>query len=77
MLVTPRITNVTISSRHLAMVNGAAASFSCLARSIGPLIAGPIFDWGVANKLIVLPFWCLAVVALVGAAQGWLLRERA
>lgn len=66
-----------MSSGHLAMVNGAAASFSCLARSIGPLIAGPVFDWGAANDLIVLPFWCLGAVALAGAAQGWLLRERA
>ncbi len=63
------------SKQYLATVNGAAASLSCLARSIGPVTAGPLFDWSTKRDLIGLPFWILSAVSAIGALEAWVLRD--
>jgi hypothetical protein len=70
-----RITNTTPSREGLARVNGAAASFGCLARSLGPLISGKLLAIGVATHHLEIPFWALSGVALLGLAEAPFLRE--
>lgn len=72
-----RLTNVVPDPSKLAKVNGAAAAFSCLARSIGPLASGPVFDWSQKRGLTPLPFWMLSFVSVVAFAQSWLLSDEA
>jgi len=74
MLLFPRITNMTPCKTGLAKANGAAASLSCLARSIGPLMTGKLFAFGVATRHLEAPFWALGGVALIGAAQSLFFR---
>jgi hypothetical protein len=76
-LMTNRLTNVVSDSSHLARVNGAGAAFSCLARSIGPLITGPLFDFSQKKGLTPLPFWILGLVSALAFAQSWLLTDHA
>jgi hypothetical protein len=64
------VTTTVSSKTHLAKVNGAGAAIGCLARSIGPMVAGKLFDWGVRVRLVVVPFWILAGVALCGAVES-------
>ncbi|KAL2263942.1 hypothetical protein VTK26DRAFT_4129 [Humicola hyalothermophila] len=61
------ITNTSPSSQALARINGAAASFGCLARSVGPLLSGKLFAAGLRSGYLQIPFWALGAVALVGA----------
>jgi hypothetical protein len=63
------VTNTVPSKDHLAKVNGVGAAFGCLARSIGPLVAGKLFDWGLRVRFIIVPFWILSGVALSGAIE--------
>ncbi|KAF2643081.1 MFS general substrate transporter [Massarina eburnea CBS 473.64] len=60
---------------HLAKVNGASASFGCLSRSVGPLVAGRLFDWGIQIQHIIAPFWIISGIALLGAMQSILLKD--
>jgi hypothetical protein len=74
--MTCRLTNTTPSPRRLATVNGAAASLSCLARSIGTAASGSMFRLGINEGYSILPFWLLAVVAGFGAIMSWHLRDK-
>jgi MFS family permease len=74
-LIIDRVTNTAPSKTYLASINGAAAAMGCLARSIGPLVAGRLFDWGLHVKFVIVPFWVLAGVALCGAAESILLAD--
>ena len=57
----------------MARVNGAAAAFGCLARSVGPLVSGKLFDVGMKVGYLQIPFWTLGAVALAGAVEAvWL-----
>jgi len=69
------ITNTVPSAGSLAIVNGAAASFSCLARSIGPLTTGPLFDWSNRRDFAVLPFWITSGVSAAAAIEAWVLND--
>ncbi|KAK4140773.1 protein zinc induced facilitator-LIKE 1 [Dichotomopilus funicola] len=64
------ITNTSPSSEALARINGAAASFSCLARSAGLLLSGGLFGAGLQLGYLQIPFWTLGAVALVGAIEA-------
>ena len=61
---------------HLATVNGAAASVTCLARSIGAAISGSMFHIGLTTGYIGIPFWILSVIAAAGATLSWFLRDK-
>lgn len=69
------ITNTTPSKEGLARVNGAAASFGCLARSLGPLISGKLLAIGVATRHLEIVFWALGGVALLGLVEAPFLRD--
>ncbi|KAN0068305.1 Major facilitator superfamily domain containing protein [Elaphomyces granulatus] len=69
------LTNTTPSRQLLATVNRAAASLSCLARSIGAATSGYIFRQGLQDGYIGLPFWILGSVAAAGTALSWFLRD--
>ncbi|KAK3347043.1 major facilitator superfamily domain-containing protein [Lasiosphaeria hispida] len=69
------ITNTVPSKQALAKINGAAASFGCLARSVGPLLSGKLFDLGVQRGHMEIPFWLLAAVALAGAGESIFLAD--
>ncbi|KAK0666751.1 putative permease [Cercophora samala] len=69
------ITRTTPAEHFLARTNSAAASFGCLARSIGPLITGKVYEVGDEVGYGGLAFWVLAAVAIVGGAESFLLRD--
>lgn len=70
-----RLTNTTPSPRYLATVNGAAASMTCLARSIGAAVSGSMFQLGITEGYAGLPFWTLGVLAGIGAVTTLFLRD--
>ncbi|KAK3291291.1 major facilitator superfamily domain-containing protein [Chaetomium fimeti] len=61
------ITKISPSSQALAKINGAAASFVWLAKSLGPLFIGKVYAAGFHTGYPQIPFWTLGAVALVGA----------
>ncbi|RFU32412.1 hypothetical protein B7463_g3940, partial [Scytalidium lignicola] len=69
------ITNTVPSLENLAIVNGTAASFGCLARTFGPAISGPLFRLGLQIGYIGLPFWLLGVVTSLGLIVSMYLRD--
>ncbi|KAH8816864.1 MFS multidrug transporter [Xylogone sp. PMI_703] len=69
------ITNTVPSPEQLAIVNGAAVSFGCLARTFGPAISGPLFRLGLEIGYIGLPFWLLGVVTCLGLTVSLCLRD--
>ena len=72
-----RITNTAPSGEALARINGAAASFGCLARSLGPLLSGKLLTMGIAVQHLEIPFWTLSGVALLGFLVTPLLTDHA
>ncbi|KAL4885741.1 hypothetical protein BJY04DRAFT_179153 [Aspergillus karnatakaensis] len=70
------ITNTSPAPIHLATINGAAASLSCLARSLGAAVSGSMFNLALKKENVGLLFWTLAGVAVIGASFSWFLRDR-
>lgn len=71
-----RLTHTAPHPTRLAKVNGAGAAWSCLARSIGPLVVGPVFDLSRKQALIPLPFWILTGFSAIAIPQSWLLNDQ-
>lgn len=69
------ISATTPRSEFLARVNGASASFSCLARSVGPLATGKLFAVGLDVGYMGIAFWTLSAVASAGAGESWFLED--
>lgn len=69
------LTNSASSLKVLGTLNGVATSISALGRAAGPALSGAMFTLGVEKSIIVLPWWTLAVVALIGAIPVWFLVE--
>ncbi|KAI8949374.1 major facilitator superfamily domain-containing protein [Xylaria longipes] len=69
------ISDITPRSEFLARVNGASASFSCFARSLGPLVTGKLFAVGLNVGYVGIAFWALSAVASAGAVESWFLRD--
>lgn len=61
-----RLTNATPAREYLATINGVAASLGCLARTLGPMVLGPLFKLGIKVGFAGLPFSAMSLVA--GAA---------
>ena len=70
-----RITKTTPKREFLARINGASASLSCLARSVGPIVTGKLFEVGQHVGYGGIAFWALSAVALVGGVESFLLRD--
>ncbi|KAI9772141.1 MAG: hypothetical protein M1839_002553 [Geoglossum umbratile] len=65
------ITNSSPSPLYLATINGRAASLGCLARTLGPIVSGPLFRLGLRVGYIGLPFWALGGIAGVGLVVSY------
>lgn len=69
------LTNSALSLRILGTLNGAATSVSAVGRASGPAISGLTFTWGAEHGYIVVPWWTLATLTLIGAIPVWFLVE--
>jgi hypothetical protein len=69
------LTNSAASLSILGTLNGVATSVSAMGRAAGPALAGATFTWGVDIGYLVISWWVLAFVGVVGAIPVWMLRE--
>lgn len=69
------LTNSASSLSILGTLNGFATTFSALGRASGPALAGAAFSWGVKKGIIGVPWWLLAVIAMIGAIPAWWIEE--
>ncbi|RMJ06965.1 hypothetical protein CDV36_013433 [Fusarium kuroshium] len=49
----------------LGTIHGFASSISSAARILGPTVGGTVLGWGLANNLVGVPFWGMALIASV------------
>ncbi|KAF2027721.1 MFS general substrate transporter, partial [Setomelanomma holmii] len=69
------LTNSAKSLRVLGTVNGLATSVSAVGRAAGPAVGGGLFSWGVKRGYVIVPFWTLSAIALLGSIPTWWLVE--
>jgi len=69
------LTNSAASLKVLGTLNGVATSISALGRATGPAIAGAAFSRGAETGYMILPWWTLAFIAVIGAIPAWWLVE--
>ncbi|KIW55400.1 hypothetical protein PV05_07683 [Exophiala xenobiotica] len=69
------LTNSAASLNILGTLNGVATSISAIGRAAGPALAGATFTAGVDIGYVVISWWTLACIALVGAVPVWMLVE--
>lgn len=60
------LTNSAGSLRLLGTLNGVATSISAIGRGSGPSIAGGAFTYGIKIGYVIIPWWLLAIIALLG-----------
>ena len=65
-----------IPRRALGTGNGFAQSSASLARAIGPSLSGLLQATGLSHTMLGLPWWCNALVAMIGAALSLLMVEQ-
>ena len=68
-------TNSAASLKILGTLNGVATSISALGRAAGPALAGATFSGGVDIGYVVISWWTLALIAIIGAVPVWFLVE--
>lgn len=69
------LTNSASTLRVLGTLNGVATSISAVGRAAGPALAGVTFSAGVDIGYVVISWWTLAVVGVIGAVPVWGLVE--
>ena len=69
------LTNSAASLKILGTLNGVATSISALGRAVGPALAGVAFTGGVDIGYVVISWWTLALLAIIGAVPVWFLVE--
>lgn len=69
------LTNSAASLKVLGTLNGVATSISALGRAAGPALAGATFSLGADIGYMILPWWTLAAIAVIGAIPAWWLEE--
>ncbi|KAK4940921.1 hypothetical protein LTR10_019075 [Elasticomyces elasticus] len=69
------LTNSAASLKVLGTLNGVATSISAIGRAAGPALAGATFTAGVDIGYVVISWWTLAVVGIIGAVPVWSLVE--
>lgn len=69
------LTNSAASLRVLGTVNGMATSFSAVGKAVGPALEGYLFSFGLDIGYVILPWWTLAGIAVLGAIPMWYLVE--
>ena len=62
---------------HLSLgtINGAAASVASLCRSMGPLVSGLLYTFGLQTGYSIIPWWTSGLVTIVGALISFQLTE--
>ncbi len=70
------LTNSASSLQVLGTLNGIATSVSSLGRAAGPALGGWTFSMGVRAGYVILPWWTIAFLAILGAIPVWYLEER-
>lgn len=73
--VTILLTNSARSLRLLGTLNGVATSLSAIGRAAGPAIAGGAFTFGIDTGYVIVPWWTLAIFAVIGNVPVWWLQE--
>jgi MFS family permease len=69
------LTNSAVSLRILGTLNGVATSISAIGRAAGPALTGLTFTVGVDAGYVIISFWMLATVAILGAIPVFWLVE--
>lgn len=69
------LTNSAASLKVLGTLNGVATSISAIGRAAGPALAGATFTAGVDIGYVVISWWTLALVGIIGAVPVWSLVE--
>ncbi|MCJ1308915.1 hypothetical protein MMC25_002570 [Agyrium rufum] len=69
------LTNSAGSLRLLGTLNGVAVSLGAIGRGSGPTIGGLSFSIGIDKGYIILPWFVLAMFAILGAIPIWWLKE--
>ena len=69
------LTNSAVSLRILGTLNGVATSISAIGRAAGPALAGLTFTVGVDVGYVIISFWTLATIAILGAIPVFWLVE--
>lgn len=59
----------------LGTLHGVAQSISSAARTIGPMLAGWIFGWGLIHQMGGVAWWLLVGVCMCGWGTSWLIKE--
>lgn len=58
--------NSASHSRNLARLNGVSVVVSSIGRAVGPSVIGPMFTFGADVGYLVIPFWILSSVTVLG-----------
>lgn len=69
------LTNSASSLKILGTLNGVATSVSAIGRAAGPALAGAAFTGGVDIGYVIISWWTLAVIAIIGAFPVFWLME--
>jgi hypothetical protein len=69
------LTNSAESLKILGTLNGVATSISALGRAAGPALAGATFTGGVDIGYVLISWWTLALIAMIGAVPVFFLVE--
>ncbi|KAF8462540.1 major facilitator superfamily domain-containing protein [Kalaharituber pfeilii] len=69
------LTNSAPSLRVLGTLNGVATALAALGRAVGPTIAGSAFSYGQQVQYLLIPFWLLGLLAVVGLIPSFFLVE--
>ncbi|KFY14035.1 hypothetical protein V492_02901 [Pseudogymnoascus sp. VKM F-4246] len=69
------LTNSAASLRLLGTLNGVATSVSAIGRAAGPFFAGAAFSWGLERGYVIVAWWMLGCIAILGAIPIFMLVE--
>ncbi|KAL1842208.1 hypothetical protein VTJ49DRAFT_5820 [Mycothermus thermophilus] len=69
------VNNCTPHPSVLGTVHGIGQSVSSFARSVGPILGGFVYGFGLENGVVGLVFWCLAGVAVSNLVASLFVRE--
>ena len=69
------LTNSAASLRLLGTLNGVATSVSAVGRAAGPYFAGEAFSWGLEKGYVIVAWWMLGIIAIIGTIPIFMLVE--
>ena len=65
----------SVSNNSLGTLNGLASGSSGVARAVGAMVFGFLFTKGFQRECIIVPWWCLALLAILGALPIFWLKD--